>query len=170
MFVEETRAALGTTYPVVTQPGPGVARLRFTLIAVAETVPYVSTATRVIPIGAAVNLLKGGAVLQDGRYVGARAQDVGGRGLRVDRAQLVVVVGPEEGEGRRQRAGADPGHALEHGPGARGRPAAEQPSAARSSGRLVGPGLGGGILTPVGHGGQGLAHFAQSARRLAAAR
>ena len=61
MFVEETRAALGTTYPVVTQPGPGVARLRFTLIAVAETVPYVSTATRVIPIGAAVNLLKGGA-------------------------------------------------------------------------------------------------------------
>jgi hypothetical protein len=51
MFVEET--------PVVTQPGPEVARLRFTLIAVSETVPYVSTATRVIPIGAAINLLKG---------------------------------------------------------------------------------------------------------------
>jgi hypothetical protein len=53
MFVEET--------PVVTQPGPEVARLRFTLIAVSETVPYVSTATRVIPIGATINLLKGGA-------------------------------------------------------------------------------------------------------------
>jgi hypothetical protein len=61
MFVEETRAALGPTYPVVTQPGPGVARLRYTLIAVSETVPYVATATRVIPIGAAINLLKGGA-------------------------------------------------------------------------------------------------------------
>lgn len=61
MFVEETRAALGTAYTVVTRPGPGVARLRFTLIAVSETVPYVATATRVIPIGAAVNLLKGGA-------------------------------------------------------------------------------------------------------------
>ncbi|HEX6016360.1 MAG TPA: DUF3313 domain-containing protein, partial [Geminicoccaceae bacterium] len=61
MFSEETRAALGTAYPVVTQPGPGVARLRFTLIAVSETVPYVSTATRIIPIGAAINLLKGGA-------------------------------------------------------------------------------------------------------------
>jgi hypothetical protein len=61
MFNEETRAALGTAYPVVTQPGPGVARLRFTLIAVSETVPYVSTATRVIPIGAAINLLKGSA-------------------------------------------------------------------------------------------------------------
>ena len=61
MFNDETRAALGTAYPVVTQPGPGVARLRFTLIAVSETVPYVSTATRVIPIGAAINLLSQGA-------------------------------------------------------------------------------------------------------------
>lgn len=61
MFVDETRAALGSAYPVVTQPGPGVARLRFTLIGVSKTVPYVSTATRVIPIGAAINLLKGGA-------------------------------------------------------------------------------------------------------------
>ena len=61
MFNEETRAALGGAYPVVTQPGPGVARLRFTLVAVSETVPYVSTATRIIPIGAAINLLKGGA-------------------------------------------------------------------------------------------------------------
>jgi hypothetical protein len=61
MFVDETRAALGAAYPVVTQPGPDVARLRYTLIAVSRTVPYVSTATRVIPIGAAINLLKGGA-------------------------------------------------------------------------------------------------------------
>jgi hypothetical protein len=61
MFNDETRAALGTAYPVVTQPGPGVARLRFTVIAVSETVPYVSTATRVIPIGAAINLLSQGA-------------------------------------------------------------------------------------------------------------
>jgi Protein of unknown function (DUF3313) len=61
MFVEETRKVLGTEYPVVTQPGPGVARLRFTIIGVTETVPYISTATRVIPIGAAINLLSQGA-------------------------------------------------------------------------------------------------------------
>lgn len=61
MFVEETRAALGTAYPVVTEPAADVARLRYTLIAVSETVPYAATATRVIPIGAAINLLKGGA-------------------------------------------------------------------------------------------------------------
>lgn len=61
MFVAETERALGTKYPVVTTPGPDVARLRFTLVAVSETVPYVSTATRVIPIGAAINLLSQGA-------------------------------------------------------------------------------------------------------------
>jgi hypothetical protein len=61
MFVEETRQALGTKYPIVTTPGPGVARLRFTVIGVSKTVPYVSTATRVIPIGAAINLLSQGA-------------------------------------------------------------------------------------------------------------
>lgn len=56
MFVDETRKALGPAYPVVTTSGPDVARLRFTLISVSETVPYVSTATRVIPISAAINL------------------------------------------------------------------------------------------------------------------
>lgn len=61
MFVEETRKALGTKYPVVTTPGPGVARLRFTVLGVSKTVPYVATATRVIPISAAINLLSQGA-------------------------------------------------------------------------------------------------------------
>lgn len=59
LFVDETKAALGTKYRVVTKPGPTVARLRFTLIAVSQTVPYVSTATRIVPIGAAINLIKG---------------------------------------------------------------------------------------------------------------
>jgi hypothetical protein len=62
MFVDETRTALSPKYTIVTQPGPGVARLKFTLIAVSSTVPYVSTATRIIPIGAAINLIKGGTV------------------------------------------------------------------------------------------------------------
>lgn len=61
MFLDETKAALGADYPVVTRPGPDVARLRFTLIAVKRTVPYASTATRMIPIGTAINLLKAGA-------------------------------------------------------------------------------------------------------------
>lgn len=61
MFVEEARAALGDAYPVVSVPGPGTARLRFTILGVAETVPYVATASRVIPFGAAINVLSQGA-------------------------------------------------------------------------------------------------------------
>jgi outer membrane murein-binding lipoprotein Lpp len=61
MFSEELRTALQPTYPVVTTPGPNVASIQFTLIGVESTVPLVSTATRIIPIGAAINLLKSGA-------------------------------------------------------------------------------------------------------------
>ena len=61
LFTEETRKALGTKYPVVSAPGPGLARLRFTILGVSETVPYASAVTRVIPIGGAVNLLSRGA-------------------------------------------------------------------------------------------------------------
>jgi hypothetical protein len=60
-FLTETRAALEPKYPVVTEPGPDVARLRFTLIGVEETVPYVSTVTRVIPVGAAINMVSSAA-------------------------------------------------------------------------------------------------------------
>jgi hypothetical protein len=62
MFVDQTKAALGTKYPVVTRPGPHTARLKFTVVEVSTTVPYVSTATRIIPISAAINLVKGSTV------------------------------------------------------------------------------------------------------------
>jgi hypothetical protein len=60
MFAAEMRAALEPRFPVVIAPGPGVARLQLTLIGVKSTVPYVSTATRIIPIGAAINALSAG--------------------------------------------------------------------------------------------------------------
>jgi Protein of unknown function (DUF3313) len=56
-FLDETRKALEPEYPVVTEPGPDVARLRFTLIGVEQTVPYASTVTRLIPVGAAINMV-----------------------------------------------------------------------------------------------------------------
>jgi hypothetical protein len=60
-FVDEARQALEPDYPVVTEPGPGVARLRFTLLGVEQTVPYASTVTRLIPVGAAINIVKSAA-------------------------------------------------------------------------------------------------------------
>lgn len=62
MFVDQTKLALGTEYPVVTKPGPHTASLKFTIVEVSSTVPYVSTATRIIPISAAINLVKGATV------------------------------------------------------------------------------------------------------------
>jgi Protein of unknown function (DUF3313) len=60
-FLDETRNALEPEYPVVTEPGPDVARLRFTLIGVEQTVPYASTVTRLIPVGAAINMVSSAA-------------------------------------------------------------------------------------------------------------
>jgi Protein of unknown function (DUF3313) len=60
-FLNETRTALEPEYPVVTEPGPDVARLRFTLIGVEQTVPYASTVTRLIPVGAAINMVSSAA-------------------------------------------------------------------------------------------------------------
>jgi hypothetical protein len=61
MFPEELKKALAPAYPVVSTPGPGTAVIQFTLIGVTTTVPYLSTATRIIPIGAAINVLSAGA-------------------------------------------------------------------------------------------------------------
>jgi Protein of unknown function (DUF3313) len=60
-FLDETRAAVEPKYPVVTEPGPDVARLRSRLIGVEHTVPYASTVTRLIPVGAAINMVSSAA-------------------------------------------------------------------------------------------------------------
>lgn len=61
MLPEEAKNAVKGHYPVVTKPGPDVVRLNFILVKVEETVPYVSTLTRIIPIGAVMNLGKAAA-------------------------------------------------------------------------------------------------------------
>jgi Protein of unknown function (DUF3313) len=60
-FVEEAKQVLEPEYPIVTEPGPDVARLRFTLIGVEQTVPYASTVTRLVPVGAAINMVSSAA-------------------------------------------------------------------------------------------------------------
>jgi hypothetical protein len=60
-FVDSVRQALEPKYPVVTAAGPDTARLRFTLIGVEQTVPYASTVTRLIPVGAAINMVSSAA-------------------------------------------------------------------------------------------------------------
>jgi hypothetical protein len=59
IITEELRQVLGEKYPLAAQSGPDVARLSVTLLGVEGTVGGVATVTRVIPVGLAVNAVKG---------------------------------------------------------------------------------------------------------------
>jgi hypothetical protein len=52
---DETLKLLRTRDYLTTEPGPGVLKLRFTVLRVATTVPYAATITRIIPMSALVN-------------------------------------------------------------------------------------------------------------------
>ncbi len=57
-------------YPVVTQPGPGVAKLQFTLAGLELTKPALSTISHLAPVGIAMNLGKG-ATKNQGSFMGS---------------------------------------------------------------------------------------------------
>ena len=53
---DETTKLLQSRDYLTTAPGPGVLKLRFTVLRVSTTVPYAATITRIIPMSALVNL------------------------------------------------------------------------------------------------------------------
>ncbi len=53
--------ALNPKHPVVSEPGPGVARIRFAITDLKQSRPVVSAITTVIPVGLGINLIKKGA-------------------------------------------------------------------------------------------------------------
>jgi hypothetical protein len=56
MLPDETLALLRSRDYLTSEAGPGVLKLRFTVVKIDSTVPYVSTLTRIIPVSAAINL------------------------------------------------------------------------------------------------------------------
>ncbi len=58
ILTDALRAALAGSVGVAAKPGPGVLRLKLTLLGAEKTVGGVSTATRVMPIGLATNAIK----------------------------------------------------------------------------------------------------------------
>jgi hypothetical protein len=58
MLTRDLREEMGKSYTLASSPGPGVATMRLTLLSVAATVPGVATATRVTPVGLALNGVK----------------------------------------------------------------------------------------------------------------
>jgi len=59
-FNREILSALKDKYTLVSEPGPGVARLRFAITNVKQSRPVVSTVTTIIPVGAVVSIVKRG--------------------------------------------------------------------------------------------------------------
>ena len=53
---DETTRLLRSRDYLTTKPGPGVLKLRFTVLRVSSTVPYAATITRLIPMSALVNV------------------------------------------------------------------------------------------------------------------
>lgn len=49
---------IGARYPIVTQPGPDVLRVKLTLAGTENNVPVVSTVSHVLPVGLAANLVQ----------------------------------------------------------------------------------------------------------------
>ena len=53
--------ALNPKHPVVSEPGPGVSRIKFAITDLKQSRPAVSAVTTVIPVGLAISLVKKGA-------------------------------------------------------------------------------------------------------------
>lgn len=58
VLTRDLRKELGKSYTLATEPGPGVAVIRLTLLGVSSTTPGVATVTRVTPVGLALNGVK----------------------------------------------------------------------------------------------------------------
>jgi hypothetical protein len=58
LLTNTVRTEMARSFPVVSRAGPGVLRLRLTLVGMQATVGGVATATRVSPIGLAMNSIK----------------------------------------------------------------------------------------------------------------
>jgi hypothetical protein len=66
----EFKRVLTGRYAIVEKPGPNVLRIKFTMVGLDVTRPVPATATHLIPVGLAANLLKG-AVGMKGSFMGS---------------------------------------------------------------------------------------------------
>jgi hypothetical protein len=69
-FNKELAAALQAKYPIVTEPGPGVMRVKIAITGFKQSRPALSAVTSVVPVGIAVSTVKKGAT---GSWTGSGA-------------------------------------------------------------------------------------------------
>jgi hypothetical protein len=86
-FNKEIVAAFKDKYPIVAEPGPDVARIRFAITNIKQSRPGVSAVTSVVPVGLGVSLIKRGAT---GGWTGSG--ETGGELMVLDSTTNEVIV------------------------------------------------------------------------------
>jgi hypothetical protein len=99
-FNAELVKALNDKYPIVTEPGPGVGRLRVALTNLKKSKPALSAVTTVIPVGLGINLLRKGVT---GSWSGSGTVSVEMMGLDSMSNEVVAVAVDERSAGFTER-------------------------------------------------------------------
>jgi hypothetical protein len=86
-FNKEIVAAFKDKYPIVAEPGPDVARIRFAITNIKQSRPGLSAVTSVVPVGLGVSLIKKGAT---GGWTGSG--ETGGELMALDSTTNEVIV------------------------------------------------------------------------------
>ncbi len=99
-FNKELVNALKDKYPIVTEAGPGVGRLRIALTNIKKNKPALSAVTTVIPVGLGISLLRKGVT---GAWSGAGTVSVEMMGLDSTTNEVIVAGVDERSAGFTER-------------------------------------------------------------------
>jgi len=92
--------AIKEKYPIVTEPGPDVARIRIAITGIKPSSPVLSAVTSVNPVGLVVNLVKKGG---SGSYTGSGATNAELMGLDSVSNEVIIVAQDEATAGFTER-------------------------------------------------------------------
>jgi hypothetical protein len=92
--------AIKEKYPIVTEPGPDVARIRIAITGIKPSSPVLSTVTSVNPVGLAVSLVKKGS---GGSYAGSGATNAELMGLDSMSNEVIIAAQDETTAGFTER-------------------------------------------------------------------
>lgn len=86
-FNKEIVAAFKDKYPIVAEPGPDVARIRFAITNIKQSKPGISAVTSIVPVGLGISIIKKGAT---GGWTGSG--ETGGELMALDSTTNEVIV------------------------------------------------------------------------------
>jgi hypothetical protein len=80
--------AIKTKYPIVSEPGPDVARIRIAITGIKQSKPVLSAVTSVVPVGLAISIVKKGA---GGSWTGSGATNAEFMGLDSMSNEVIAI-------------------------------------------------------------------------------